>query len=683
MTEAQPRLQESVPWYELVRQELLPFHGRMAGSLRTTLSVCIAIVAMMTFRTPAIAPGIYLIFLISYETPYLSFTSSLFSLAFQCFGVAAPLALVIATDNSPVARVLGTAVFSFLAAFLLKTMRRRGAMDFGVFALTTLELWDLHLPANQLVELSLWPIATGAMSVLIAVGIEYAFSHRDPFYALHREFKARMQTLESFFMAYARPGNSLKLRAASREVIRFSFAGQGKMDALLKEISCRREGASAYVDFYPILLPNLFRLLDLAANLSLRKPETLTAAERSRLLRLVHACAAIRHAPLHVQRLEVDINAFTNDLIGQMERATALMLDIDANEKISWTQKDRGRKSASAWFAPDWRSNAGYWNFSLRISICSTICYIVYMALDWPGIATAVLTVIIVGLNSSGAISQKLIFRLIGSILGCIILGIGSIVFLFPRMDTITSFVLLVAGVSFIATWLARSPHISYIGMQIAYSFYLISFGGFAAPVSMAPARDRIVGIALALLVVWIAFLEIASVRTTDEMSKSLDRALLALSDYIRFVGAMPQHNEGECRRLCRIITRQLVEIRALDEMVSYEIGTRRRSDLRLAEQLMQVSFATTALFAAMTNRRFRNEVQSATSAVRQGYARMANLIASRAGHLCASHTAPPFTESLDKETDRIAFSLLPHQVQQAYQDLWREMRILSVFAKK
>lgn len=243
------RINERAPWYELIRQELLPFHGRIAGSLRTAFAVACTVIVMMTFRTPAIPPGVYLIFLVSYETPYLTFTSGLFSLLFQCLGVASTLLLVIATDNSPMARVLGTAAFSFLSAYLLRTMRRRGGMDFGVFALTSLALWDMHLPADKLVKLSMWPVAAGATGVAFAVAIEYLFSRRDPFYALHREFEARMQAVETFLRSYSGAEAGTTLALAAKEVLRLSFAGQGKMLALLEEIATRKEPRAMSTSF--------------------------------------------------------------------------------------------------------------------------------------------------------------------------------------------------------------------------------------------------------------------------------------------------------------------------------------------------------------------------------------------------------------------------------------------------
>ena len=603
MNAAPATLQESVPWPERIRQELLPFPGRLAGSLRTTLAVCITVTAVMVFRTPAVAPGVFLVFLVSYETPYVTLTSGLHSLLFQSLGIGSTLLMVMVTDNSPMARVLGTALFSFIAAFLLRTMRRRGAIDFGVLSLMTLSLWDMKLPANELVKLSLWPLGNGAMAVIVAVAVEYAFTRRDPFYAVHREFEVRMQAIESLLREYARPSDSIRVKAVAKEVVRLAFAGQGKMRSLLEEIGNRSEGAEAYVDLYPIMLPNLFHLLNLAANFSLQRPEMLTAAEQARALRLAEHCAAIRQAPLHVRKLAPAIDDPTNDLLGHMGSTLAAMGDLEVDEAISWTEETRGHKQAPPpWFAADAWTNPDYLDFSFRISLCATLCYIIYCALDWPGINTAVITALIVGLNTTGAMSQKLILRIIGSLLGGVVFGIGAVIFLFPHMDTITSFILLVGAVTFVATWFARAPHISYIGLQIAFSFFLIAFEGYSAPVSMVPGRDRIVGISLALLVIWVVFLEVKPVRTVEEMRRSLARALGALADYIRLASADLPPTDPKGVQLRQVITRELVGMNTMAEMVPYEIGRRRQRDRRISDSLMQASLAAGNYFVAFLN---------------------------------------------------------------------------------
>jgi hypothetical protein len=98
-----------------------------------------------------------------------------------------------------------------------------------------------------------------------------------------------------------------------------------------------------------------------------------------------------------------------------------------------------------------------------------------YHARAWGGIATSVTTVLVTGLSSTGAIKQRLIFRLLGSAIGGLIFGVGSTIFLFPHMDSITSLVVLEAVIAFISAWVAIGPKFNYIGLQMAFSFYVVA----------------------------------------------------------------------------------------------------------------------------------------------------------------------------------------------------------------
>ena len=124
----------------------------------------------------------------------------------------------------------------------------------------------------------------------------------------------------------------------------------------------------------------------------------------------------------------------------------------------------------------------------------------------------------ITGLVTTGAMKQKLTFRLVGAIIGGLILGLGAEVFLFPLIDSITLLVIVVGAVAFLAAWIAAGPRFNYVGIQIAFAFYLVALSGFTTPIELAPARDRLAGIMLAVIVMWFVFDQIWPVRTTTEM---------------------------------------------------------------------------------------------------------------------------------------------------------------------
>ncbi len=598
------RIEERVPWTELVRQELLPFHGRMAGSLRTTLAACCALIVMMVLQTPAIAQGLYLIFLISYETPYLSFRSSAFSLGYQSIGVGAALLLVIATNNSPVARVLGIAVYSTITGFLLCASPRPGlAISFGVFSLTSLASWDFKWPAEKLVHACLWPVATGALGVACAVAIEYIFARRDPFYALHKEFQARMQAIEGMFRSLSELDDRSKIQTALREVIRFAFAGQGRMLSLLHEISSRGEGGESYAEDFPVMLPILSHLLDLSANFGLETTKGSIVADRDRMRRIADACAAIRDRRLDAVTFPPIASDENEGLAEQIEQTLIHMKRPSlAVEQVSKNDEAKGRKwAAPAWFVPDAWVNPDYIFFSWRIGFCATLCYILYSALNWPGISTAMVTVCIAGLNSTGAMSQKLIYRVIGSTFGGAILGIGSVVFLFPYTDRITALIILVGFVTFLGAWVSRSPHFGYVGLQIAFSFYLVVFEQFSPTnfpsTDMRAGRDRLLGIGLALVVMYFVFIQVKPKRTVMMMRLALAKVLSSEAELVSpsYSGA----REAQKRKtgLRETIAMEIATIESMAELIPFEMGTNRTADLKISDGISSATLRAGNLF--------------------------------------------------------------------------------------
>jgi multidrug resistance protein MdtO len=237
--------------------------------------------------------------------------------------------------------------------------------------------------------------------------------------------------------------------------------------------------------------------------------------------------------------------------------------------------------------------------FGLKLSLCATICYILYHALDYPGISTCVTTVFITGLSTTGAIKQKFVFRLAGAIIGGLIFGLGSTVFLFPYMDSITSLVVLVAAIAFISGWCAQGRQFGYVGLQIAFSFYLVAFEGSSAPTQLAPARDRLIGILLALLVMWIVFDQIWPVRTVNGMRHSLAVVLRDGAKLFRLPEAVPPRSSvfKEADALRDQVGKTVAAIRTMNDTVEYEFGVDREPHIQLSQTILRAALTAVALF--------------------------------------------------------------------------------------
>ncbi len=230
--------------------------------------------------------------------------------------------------------------------------------------------------------------------------------------------------------------------------------------------------------------------------------------------------------------------------------------------------------------------------FGLKISLCATLCYIIYHAIDWPGISTSVITVVVTGLSSSGATKQRLLFRLVGSTVGGLIFGLGATSFLFPHMDSITSLVVLVGIVAFISAWISSGPKFSYVGLQIAFSFYIVAFEGFSAPTELAPARDRLIGILLALGIMWFVFDQLWPVRTVTVMRQTLALVLQSGATLMRLSETIPQQEDlvHHTDALRDRVGKNIAALRVLNDTVQFEFGVDREKHAHSGDMLVRTA---------------------------------------------------------------------------------------------
>ena len=112
------------------------------------------------------------------------------------------------------------------------------------------------------------------------------------------------------------------------------------------------------------------------------------------------------------------------------------------------------RPKPKSFFVPDAFTNPAHVHFALKVTFAAMFCYIVYMAIDWSGIHTALITCTFIALESTGATLHKGVLRIGGCVIGGA-LALFTIVFLMPHMDTIASLIVVVACASAIAGWVA------------------------------------------------------------------------------------------------------------------------------------------------------------------------------------------------------------------------------------
>jgi len=589
-------------WIDRFWQDLQPTPGRLNSSLRIVLATVITLILLMALRMPSASLGLYFIFLVGRDSPSISFRSGFFSLLALAITVGTVLAVVALTDNNPMARLLSVSVVVFIAGMLmLSTTITVLASTWGFIYCTLIAFWEIHAPADQLVKQSLYVVGTVAIAVLCSVAVEYVFGAKHPAAELQNQRAIRYRALHRMFSLYAQGAPREQLVPAVVGVSRLAAAGQSGMMQLYNTIVDRKLDPGLLPIGTRVRITMLAQLMDVSAAFGTQSLAITDPAIQQRCGHIAALCLDLIHdGRLKSMEHEEVYHGNSTNLLDRVDQSLHSILSMPA-EIAGHRNKELVALPSNKvpLFIPGAFARHETIAFALKLSLCATICYIIVRAVDWPGISTSVITVVIAGLSTSAAIKQKLLFRLIGSAIGGLVLGMGATVYLFPYMDSITSLVLLIAGVSMLAAWCAAGRQFNYVGLQIAFAFYIVAFEGFSAPTELAPARDRLIGILLALVVMAFVFDLLWPVRTVTAMRGSLASMMRIASDYLRLANttsdivSLRVHADAFRDQIGKTVG----NVRTLSETVEYEFGVDIKQHLHASEMIQDASLTLVAFF--------------------------------------------------------------------------------------
>jgi multidrug resistance protein MdtO len=587
-------------WYKWLLEDLQPTPGRLASSARVVASVVLALVLLLVLQVPFVSLVLYIIFVIGRESPAVSLRSALLSLSVGCVAVLVELGVVMATDNDPTTRLLSVAVFTFVAGVLTQASSFAPlAPTLGLLYCTVIALWENQIPADRIVKTSLYLIAAEGVALGCAVFVEYLLANRSAVDRLQEQRRVCHRALESMFRAYARGASRDDLFDAYLPVARLALAGQRGMQELYHVIVQRNLDPKGLPIGMGVRITLLAELVDVSAAFGAAHLSTDDPQLRERCTWIADRCRELGESfdpQENFPRKAKSGIAALRPVEETLEAIIAMPVDSgdSDDEKLIVLPANK-----IPFFVPGALNATSTLAFGLKISFCATLCYILYHALDYPEISTAVTTVLVSGLTTTGAMKQKLAHRLAGAIVGGLLLGLGSIVFLFPHMDSITALSGLVAAVTFIAAWSAAGRRFGYIGLQIAFSFFAVTLATSSAPTELAPARDRLVGIGLALIIMWFVFDQVWPVRTITMIQQALASVLHGEAQLLSLSGTEVQSPDLGARidGLRHHVSAGIAEMRSLHEAVLYEFGVDHEGHKAAGETLLRAALTSGSMF--------------------------------------------------------------------------------------
>jgi multidrug resistance protein MdtO len=589
----------SLSWIrDLLKEELAPYPGRIGVVARMVFSATLVMIICMVFRIPYGFQAALFALLVSRESPRATVWSSAktsIGMGISTVYVLLTIQLVINFPSLHFFWIIGS---FFLAFYILSAMTDYvTATSFAALISVVVPLWDRHVTAQTNVEDTLWVAFGTVLGLLVTSAVELIVARRKPGDEVVAPLVQHLMAVEEMLTRLAEHGAIDE--ASKKNVIRYAMLGTSRLRRLLR----RSDYAQDYRAQMNAVLAAVGRLVDGAATLTEFRGK-LTSDDRARLRNLAGVIETVRMDLLNRRipeslHFSADVEASSNiPWLYAMEEMVSLIPQAFADsqaigEYVPAVDDERQSKLLSA----DTFTSLRHIKFALRGCLAASIAYIIYNAIDWPGISTAVTTCLLTALSTIGSSRQKQVLRFTGAAVGGFVFGMGAQIFILPYVATIFGFTLLFVFVTAVSAWfMTCSPRLSYFGVQMALAFYLINLQEFAVVTSLAVARDRVVGVLLGLFTMWLVFDQLWAMPAMETMKKAFVQDFRLMAQVIR----EPQSDDPQIAKTRRFSLRETVtenfdSVRTAGDAVLLEFGPARREAMewRKRTQIAQAPLRT------------------------------------------------------------------------------------------
>ncbi|GAA5084842.1 FUSC family protein [Paenalcaligenes hermetiae] len=523
-----------------VKSDLRPFSGRWEQSWRIALLCALMTLVAMTYQIPEAAISCYVIFFVMKSDAAESTVLALALVVLVSIVILALVGLVNLTIDSPPARLTALVVSSLFFLFL-GAASRLGPLG-GIIALVIAFVLTLlmYVPVGELATRALlyaWLMVAAPMALVVGFNLLVG---RQPKHVLVNELIERLQ-LAAMALEGQAPTTAL------RQNLALGVEAQQKRLKWLKAFHLVPTTTYKWLDAAVL---QSYRIL--LAVLALRNQQ-----QTEHNVELAAACRAAAHDLAQGRRPQLwsFTQSYTTNSAAH-EIKTALMALASEDKPPVIPEEKR------PFFAADALTNPIYQQIAIKATGAAVLCYLIYSAIDWQGIHTAMITCYVAALGSTGETIHKLFLRIVGCLIGALFGAVVLLLFM-PYMISVGALMIAVFAVCLLAAWVALgSERISYAGIQIAFAFLLITLQGFGPDIDLSVARDRVVGILLGNVVMYLVFTHI----WPQSVMRSVQRRLQVIENKLQTLRQQSTQNKAAAVQCAAGIAQELA-------WVKYEFG--------------------------------------------------------------------------------------------------------------
>jgi multidrug resistance protein MdtO len=588
-------------WGEFLRREFAPTPGRWLATFRVTLACLACTVPIMVFhlKQPVmLLIGMFMLTREDFSTTVLGTILAIFAATLTCGALL--LYYMCALDLTWL-RVLCVPVFLVLGLMMMRVVNP-SIIGLGVaicigFGMTIPDTVSNIETLNRTPFHYWWAWTLG---LLINLAVQFLVSPESSKSVLVRGLTSRLDAVERLLLRLA-AGEPADPRHSS--VAPFALEGVVDPLRLLKMTSAVEPWLKKYNAEVRTQFIVVDRLVTAAVMLEEQGVPSPNEAVQQRLKNLAGACARWRtaiqnHKPPEIPGALAAAPAAMTDQdalppLAEMERAAELMPFTFPGRELPDELKPVSNQDKSGLLLPDAFTNPEHIHFAMKGALAGFICYLIFTLSAYPAIYTSVITCILCSLSTVGASLQKGVLRFAGAAVGGA-LGFISLMYVFPHLDSLGGFWLPFGAVMALAAYVNfGSVRISYCGIQICLAFCKCVLQTYGTYTELRVARDRLIGIALGLVVFGIINSRLWPVTALGTMRAKLASVLRALAQ----LAGLPDTDKEHARQLTGAYALRLQvyqdfgAIREMLESSKFEFGASQRERLEAIRDAAQALF--------------------------------------------------------------------------------------------
>lgn len=516
-----------------LRQELAPFPWRINIAMRCVLASAIVIVASMTLEVPALALSLLAVFYTTQSNVVITRLAGILFMVASTLAVGISLVLLIFTFDHPLLRIIGASLVLFISAYLMRILKV--GTIFFVVAIVVIYVQSLvdQIPVPDLmVRLTLWVLVVVNYAILVSLIVNTLLLPLEPAQQLKDEIHRQLTQAGAAMLRLEQGAGRIQAPGPAHVL-----AGMLTLQKLLKFAAMRDKQCRADEAYQLALIASVSALARAASELpaAIDAPAPMLASsvrqlrtEFAALDAAVQAGTRYRLAGAAQEPAAAHIGG-----IGDMWRTLSALSALSAFG-MQATPSEKQGPHEEPMVASDALTNPAYVRFALKVLLAVLSGYVFYNAVEWQGIHTMMLTCLIVALPSLGASTRQALLRVGGALVGSA-LALFMIVFVIPRIDSVTGLLLMALPVIGLGAWVAAgSERISYAGIQIMFTFALAVLERFGPTTNLTEIRDRMVGILLGVMLAVAVLTLIWPEREGDALRRKLAELMRSVASLVR-----------------------------------------------------------------------------------------------------------------------------------------------------